>query len=93
VAALPIGGGDWPFVKDVIALFVAMGCEVRMMPGAIIDAASEGAPIRFLYNPAAKVFIVIDDYEDDMKMTPSEIDYFERRLDLEIPKKDSWKFE
>jgi hypothetical protein len=93
MAAQPIGRGDWPFVKDVIALFVVMGCEVRTMPATLVDETAVASRIRFLYNPAAKVFVAIDDYDDDMKMTPSEIDHFERRLDIEIPKKESWKFE
>jgi hypothetical protein len=88
-----IGGGRWPKVKEVVGLFVDMGCETLMMPATLFDPIGNEIPIRFLYNPASKVFVALDDYDDEMTMTPSEIDYFERRLDIEIPKKDSWRIE
>jgi hypothetical protein len=91
MAAQPIGGSRWPKVKEVLGLFVAMGCETLWLPGNLIEPNGDETPIRFLYNPASKVFVVLDDYDDEMRLTPSEIDYFERRLDIEIPKKDSWK--
>ena len=93
MSAQRIGGGRWPTVKEVLALFVAMGCEIRKMPTALINEDGDETPIRFLYNPASKVFVVLDEYEDGMMMAPSEIDHFERRLDVEIPKKDNWKIE
>jgi hypothetical protein len=75
----------------VLDVFVAIGCEVRVAGGPMFDKSGE--PVRYLYNPEAKVFVVIDDLVDTSIMTPSEIQYYERRLDLEIPKKPDWKFD
>jgi hypothetical protein len=93
MSAQRIGGGKWPKVKEVIGLFVDMGCQTLMAPKSLIEPNGDEIPIRFLYNPDAKVFVVLDEYDDDMIMTPSEIDYFERRLDIAIPKKDTWKLD
>jgi hypothetical protein len=92
MAAQRIGGGNWPKARDVFAVFVAMGCEIRTIPAGLLNEEAGEETLRILYNPAAKVFVDIQEYEDDMTLTPSEIDHFERRLDIEIPKPENWKF-
>jgi hypothetical protein len=93
MSAQRIGGGNWPTVKEVLDLFVAMGCEIRTTAEPMFSSSDSGEAVRYLYNPDAKVFVVIDDLVDTSVMTPSEIQYYERRLDLEIPKKPDWKFD
>jgi hypothetical protein len=47
-----IGGGRWPKVKEIIGLFIDMGCETLTMPASLFDPNGDVIPIRFLYNPA-----------------------------------------
>ena len=93
MSAQKIGGGDWPLYREIIQLFIEMGCQTLTLSENLFDAEGAGIPIRFLYNPASKVFVALDEFDDEMRMTPSEIDHFERRLDIEIPKKDSWRID
>lgn len=94
MAAAPFGAGaaGWPRVREVLSVFQQMGCEIRELPGHLFDGDGNEMPVKFLYNPLNKAGVALLDYEsDDEFMTPSEIANLERRLDLEIPKKDTWR--
>ncbi len=78
-------GNSWPTVQRLIELFTAMGCEVRTLTGTL--AGPDGAHnVRYLYNPESGGFVSLSDLADDERLPPSEIDNWERRLGLEVPR-------
>jgi major membrane immunogen (membrane-anchored lipoprotein) len=62
-----------------------MGCELHKLEGRIKtqDADYE---VRFLYSPEADDFVSLSDLADNERIPPSEIENWERRLGVEIPK-------
>jgi hypothetical protein len=94
MAAHPFGAGaaGWPRVREVLSIFEQMGCEIKLLPGTLLDPDGTPTMVRFLYNPVNGAGVALLDYDDDDEfMTPSEIENLERRLDLPIPKPDSWR--
>ena len=78
-------GQAWPTVQRLIELFTAMGCELKTLPGQL--TGPDGThPVRFLYNPENGGFVSLADLADDERLPPSEIDNWERRLGLEVPR-------
>ncbi len=88
--AYPFGARPWPTVRELIELFTAMGCELREMPEVV--AGPDGAHgIRFLYSPEADDFVSLRGMEDDERIPPSEVENWERRLGIQIPKNPNWR--
>jgi hypothetical protein len=79
-------GVAWPNLKQLIDLFVAMGCELGDLPGTLSEPDGTTHKIRFLYSPTTDDFVSLSDYEDDEYIPPSEVANWERRLGMEIPK-------
>lgn len=78
-------GGPWPTVRKLIELFTMMGCEVRDLPGALTD--EDGTwKVRFLYNPEVDDFQSLGDLADDERIPWSEVEAWERRLQIEVPR-------
>ena len=85
----PFGAAKWPTVRELIGLFVAMGCELRDMQHDL--TGPDGTKrIRFLYNPETEGFASLNGYEDDERIPPSEIEQMERRLGVVIPRNPKW---
>jgi hypothetical protein len=64
-----------------------MGCEMKALPGRILDSDGKEEAVRFLYNPEEEVGVPITGFDsDDEFMSPYEVANLERRLQLEIPK-------
>ncbi len=72
-------------VGRVIALFTAMGCELRPLTGRL-SGPDGSEPIRFLYNPETEGVASLSTYDDDDRIPPSQIDQWERALGVEIPR-------
>ena len=69
----------------LIELFTAMGCELHTLPDLLHDQNGSHR-VRFLYNPETEGFVSLRDLEDDDTLPPSEVENWERRLEVEIPK-------
>lgn len=80
--------GSWYRVGELIALFTAMGCELHEL-NRQVDNADFGRLVRFLYNPENECFVSLSDLADDELLPPSEVENWERRLDISIPKGES----
>ena len=62
-----------------------MGCEIRILSKTITGPDGTHQP-RFLYNPETGGSVSLSDLANDEKLPPSEIDNWERRLSLEVPR-------
>jgi hypothetical protein len=65
-----------------------MGCTLGELPGTFYEF---GRPedywrVRFLYSPVTDDFVSLSDLSDDDILPPSEIENWERRLGIEVPK-------
>ncbi len=78
-------GGPWLRVGKLIELFTAMGCTLGELPGTLGDPANHWR-VRFLYSPETDDFVSLSDLDDDDILPASEVENWERRLGIEIPK-------
>jgi hypothetical protein len=78
-------GVAWPTIRQLIDLFIAMGCTLGELPGRI-QGPHGTTPVRYLYSPITNDFVSLSDYDDGEHVPPSEVANWERRLGLEIPK-------
>jgi hypothetical protein len=83
----PVG----PFwkVRDLIAVFLQMGCELRrtIRTQARTPVGLEIGDVRYLFNPENGRFLQVDDdLDDEDRVPPSVVENWERRLGIEIPK-------
>ena len=86
--AVPFGkGAGWFTVRQLVELFVQMGCVLNEMPGHL-EGPDGSHPIRYLYSPETDDFVSLLNYEDDEYVPPSELANWERRLGMEVPKGD-----
>ena len=77
---------NWPTLSQLVELFTAMGC-VLSEPDAHVEGPDGKHPVRFLYNPETEGFASLNSYDDDERIPPSEVENWERRLGVDIPKK------
>jgi hypothetical protein len=75
-------------VGDVLSLFQLMGCEIADLPHPIQSEGGEFIRVRYLLYPETGRFVPIEDLEDDEQIAAEEVEYWERRLGLEVPKGD-----
>ncbi len=71
----------------MIELFTAMGCELHKLENRIHHPEGD-YEVRFLYSAESDDFVSLSDLSDDEHIPPSEVDNWERRLGVTIPK--SW---
>jgi hypothetical protein len=81
-------GGPWLRVGKLIELFTAMGCTLGELPGVLHGPGGQWR-VRYLYSPETDDFVSLSDLDDDDVLPPSEVENWERRLGVEIPKGDS----
>jgi hypothetical protein len=80
-------GPNWPTVGTVISLFLQMGCERRQLPGSAVDDDGNEELVTYLYYPETRTLVAVVGFDsDDERMSPSEVEHYERRLGLTIPK-------
>jgi hypothetical protein len=73
-------------VRSVLSLFIQMGCDLRVAEG---DGSSDEGDVlnfRYLYNPENQAFAPILDLGDDEYVSEGEVNTWERRLGVTIPK-------
>ncbi len=63
-----------------------MGCELHIMPNKLTDPDGKEHEVRFLYNPETEGFVSLRGLDNDDILPPSEVENWERRLEMEIPK-------
>lgn len=63
-----------------------MGCELHTLQQPIVAPDGTQHEVRFLYNPDTEGFVSLRDLEDDDILPPSEVENWERRLEMTIPK-------
>jgi hypothetical protein len=78
-------GGPWLSVGKLIELFTAMGCTLGELPGGVEDQAGSWR-VRYLYSPETDDFVSLSDLADDELLPPSEVENWERRLGIVVPK-------
>ena len=83
---VPLGPWPWPKVKDVKALFVAMGCELRETKSLVPGEGGVSRTIPFLYSDATDGFVSLRDYDDEDRISWLEVENWERQLGVQIPR-------
>ncbi len=78
-------GWPWLTLRQIIGLFVAMGCEPQEFPGEEVHAWADWH-VYYLYNPETGGFVSLVGYEDDELIAPSTLESWERSLGMEVPK-------
>jgi hypothetical protein len=73
-------------VREVLALFVQMGCELRIAEHTVYSDDGDVLNFRYLYNPENEAFAPIIDLGDDEQVSSGEVESWERRLGIVIPK-------
>ena len=86
---VPVGPWPWPTVRELKALFVAMGCELRETKSLVVDENGATRTIPFLYSELTDDFVSLRDYDDDDRVSWLEVENWERRLGVEIPRGNS----
>jgi hypothetical protein len=81
-------GGSWWTLRQVIDLFVAMGCEPQEFRGQDVVAGAKWQ-VRYLFNPATGTFVALRDLKPDSLISPSMLASWERALRIELPKPDN----
>jgi len=77
-------GGPWLSVGKLIEVFTAMGCVLGELPPS--PDFSDERRIRYLYSPETDDFVSLSDLNDDEILPPSEVENWERRLGMVVPK-------
>lgn len=73
-------------VRSVLSLFIQMGCELRVAESDLVNQDGEVLNFRYLFNPDNGAFVAIVDLGDDEFVSAGEVEYWERRLGVGIPK-------
>lgn len=78
-------GGRWLTLREVVDLFVAMGCEPREVVNRPV-VAGEAWEIRYLFNPRTGTFVNLRELRPDDLIAPAMLASWERTLRIELPK-------
>jgi hypothetical protein len=78
-------GAFWS-VKEIISLFQQMGCEVNTAEGTIESMDGDCFNVRYLFNPSNQAFVPLMDLGDHQFVSKWEVESWERRLAIRIPK-------
>jgi hypothetical protein len=73
-------------VREIISLFVQMGCEIREAESPIYLDDGDSFGFRYLVNAETGAFQPIVDLADEDFISEGEVAAWERRLGLIIPK-------
>ena len=73
-------------VREIVSLFQQMGCESHTSKDIIESTDGVCFYVRYLHNPANEAFIPLADLEDDQSISKWEVESWERRLAIKIPK-------
>lgn len=81
---IPGTSGAFFRVRDILALFVQMGCELRTAEASIVDDDGSCWNARYLLNTETGAYTAILDLSND-KVSAREVAESERRLGVRIP--------
>lgn len=84
--AAQFSSGPWLTIGKLVELFTAMGCEERPLPGMLVNADGTKRTVHYLFNPENNGFVSLRDYARDERIPPPEVENWERRLGMIIPK-------
>jgi hypothetical protein len=73
-------------VGQIVSLFQQMGCEINTAEGTIESMDGDCFNVRYLLNPTNKAFVPLVDLGDDQHISKWEVESWERRLAITIPK-------
>ncbi|MBT9446113.1 MAG: hypothetical protein IV086_10480 [Hyphomonadaceae bacterium] len=74
-------------VGELKTIFVMMGCELRELPGLLVDEGGSPRKISYLFNPENGAFVSLSDFSDDEEIPWGVVHGWERRLGIDpIPK-------
>lgn len=73
-------------VREVLSLFIQMGCELRIAEHTIHCDDGDVFNFRYLFNPDNDAFVPIVDLADDQFVSAGEVADWERRLGVTTPK-------
>ena len=85
---MPKMNAEKRLVAEVISLFVSMGCSLTCTSQPVEIEDGRETYIRHLVSPDKQVFFPIVDLSDDEFIFGEEIEHWERRLGVVIPKSD-----
>lgn len=81
--AQPVGA-PWPTVRQVIDLFVAMGCEPQEFPGEDVVPGLD-FQVYYLYSAQTDGIVSLTGFDLDERVAPSTLENWERALGVEVP--------
>ena len=73
-------------VREIFSLFQQMGCEIHTSQDTVKSIVGVCFYVRYLLNPANKAFVPLADLEDAQSISKWEVESWERRLAINIPK-------
>jgi hypothetical protein len=73
-------------VRNIVNVFLQMGCEHHIAEPCEDDADGSFFGVSYLLNPDNKAFVPLVDLGDDEEVSILEVESWERRLGIEIPK-------
>jgi hypothetical protein len=73
-------------VRNIIALFVQMGCEHNIAEPCISDGEGSVFGFSYLVNRENNTFVPLQDLGDNEFVSSWEVESWERRLGIQIPK-------
>lgn len=80
-----IGGKPWFKLRELIDLFVAMGCQPQQFQGEEVEAFGSWV-VCYLFNPETETFVIVEETDMDRHIAPTVLESWERTLCIEIPK-------
>ena len=78
--------GTFWSVGEIVLLFQQRGCKINTAEGTVKTTDGDCFNVRYLLNPANKAFVPLVDLGDDQFISKHEVESWERRLGIEIPK-------
>lgn len=73
-------------VREVLDVFVQMGCDLNVAEDNIVDEDGDVSNVRYLVDPSSGRFVPVVDLSDGDYVSSSEVDNWERRLGITIPR-------
>jgi hypothetical protein len=73
-------------LRQIIDLFVAMGCEPQEVEGETVRAGSDWE-VYYLYNPRNDRVVSLVGIDLDDSVAPTTLETWERTLDIQIPRR------
>ncbi len=73
-------------VGDILACFIAQGCELRTAEATVTDPEGDVFNLRYLLRVSTGAHVALVDLTDDDRVSEAELRQWERRLGLTVPR-------